>query len=552
MKHYLLIFCTILACNSAFGQLSVSNWGGLISIKDGAFISVHGDYVSSHAGLVDNTDSIFLYGNWVNNAGNTGFNPNAGGTVILDAAAQRIQGTDVTHFGRLDLRGNDTKYGDLDVVVDEELLLNDKEFSLDTHTVTVTNPALTSVSNNGDGFVSSLADGGLARNTNSTGEYWFPVGSSVGTARYRPVMVTPTQANAFAYKVRMANVNPTTEGYDTEVCQPTICVVNELYYHRIFSQGTGSNPAALRFYFDDVADGAFENIVHWQNLPQWEDVGPVSYIIGAPFSTLEVNDWGDFSEPAFALGNVSKPFEVFGTNEFCFGDTITFNIYENFIGYQFYNGTSLVQDSNLSSYTVNNLLNGDSIWAIGIDSTCIAYGSGALLTAWPVPSPDAGLDTTVYFGADVTLEASGGLDYEWSPDTVLSCIYCQNPLANVFEDTKFFVVATNEYGCKALDTVWIYTSAEIDPREVLFIPNAITPNGDGANDNWNIRNLHLYPNNEIIILNRWGSEMYRQAPYTRNWDGTFNGKESPAGTYYYLIKLNNIGEVLSGPLTVIR
>jgi gliding motility-associated-like protein len=134
----------------------------------------------------------------------------------------------------------------------------------------------------------------------------------------------------------------------------------------------------------------------------------------------------------------------------------------------------------------------------------------------------------------------------------VACVYCQNTLANVFEDTEFFLTVGNEYGCKAVDTVWIYTSAEIDPREVLNIPNAITPNGDGVNDSWNIRNLNLYPNNEIIILNRWGSEMYRQGPYTRNWNGTYNGTDSPAGAYYYLIKLNNIGEVLTGPLTVIR
>ncbi|CAN5333419.1 hypothetical protein BH09BAC1_BH09BAC1_08070 [soil metagenome] len=551
MKKFLLIFCSILACCSAFAQLSVSNKGALISIKDGAFISVHGDYKSTDAGLVDNTDSIFLYGNWINDAGNTGFNPNAGGTVILNDGAQHIQGNNITHFGRLDLRGTDTKYGDLDVVVDVALLLNNKEFSLDTHTVTVTNTDPAAVTNVGDGFVSSLYDGGLSRKTNSTAEYWFPVGSSLGTARYRPIMATPQQASPWQYKVRMANVDPTLEGYDTEVRQPTICVVNEQYYHRIFSQGSGSNPASLRFYYD-VADGAFQNIVHWQNQPQWEDVGTVSYIVGSPFNTLEVANWADFTLPAFALGNVSKPFIVHGTNEFCSGDTISFTIDENFNGYQFYNGTDLVQNGTDNIYIVNTLQSGDSIWAIGVDSTCIAYGSGALLTAWPLPSPDAGRDTTVYYGADVTLLGSGGLQYEWNPDSVISCVYCQSPLANVFEDTKFFLTTTNEYGCKAMDTVWIRTSGEIDPREVLFIPNAITPNGDGTNDNWNIRNLHLYPDNEIIILNRWGSEMYRQGPYSRNWDGTFKGTESPAGTYYYLIKLNNIGEVLTGPLTVIR
>lgn len=535
-------------------QSGLSNHGALISVK-GTFISVRGDYNSSENGLIHSNDSVFVTGDWINNAGNSGFLNDTGGHVILYNNDQYIQGTDVTRFSHLHLRGGGVKYGSLNVEVDSTLYLNDREMSMDTNTVTVLNKDTAAVQANG-GFVSALGSGGLERHTGSIGTYWFPVGSTVGTIRYRPIDITPTASHSKIYKVRLANVDATTEGFDRSVRQPTICVVNEDYYHRIYAQSVSPNlpTANIKFYFDPVLDGDYADILHWQNQPQWEVTDP-NLTIGsaAGFNTLELNGWDDFSYPVFALGNESEPFYVEGTDELCLGDTINLTAEDRFITYEFYVNGELVQDSVTNIYTTDGLVDADSLFVIGVDSTCIAYSYPIEFTVFPLPSPDAGEDTTVYFGADVLLEGSGAIDYVWTPDSVLVCPTCPSTIANVFEDTKFNLFGYNEYGCYAIDTVWIYTSEEIDPREVLFIPTAITPNGDAVNEFWNIRNLELYPDNEAIILNRWGDEIYRSnGPYDNEFDGTYNGKPVPAATYYYLLKLNNIGQVLSGPLTVIR
>ncbi len=78
----------------------------------------------------------------------------------------------------------------------------------------------------------------------------------------------------------------------------------------------------------------------------------------------------------------------------------------------------------------------------------------------------------------------------------------------------------------------------------IRIPNVFTPNGDGINDIF----MEGYPDVALVIINRWGQELYRGLG---GWDGTCNGQEMSAGTYFYMITLPN-GEKLEGPLMLIR
>jgi gliding motility-associated-like protein len=83
----------------------------------------------------------------------------------------------------------------------------------------------------------------------------------------------------------------------------------------------------------------------------------------------------------------------------------------------------------------------------------------------------------------------------------------------------------------------------------VSLPQAITPNEDGYNDSFEIQGLEYYPNNELIIFNRWGSEVFRTTNYQNDWKGqsnsnlNFGGDELPSGTYYYLFdtKVEAIG-----------
>jgi large repetitive protein len=79
----------------------------------------------------------------------------------------------------------------------------------------------------------------------------------------------------------------------------------------------------------------------------------------------------------------------------------------------------------------------------------------------------------------------------------------------------------------------------------LFIPEVFSPNADGINDKFVILGLERYPNNSIIIINRWGNKVFEAAPYNNDWDGTnqfgitIGGNMLPAGTYYYILDLGD-------------
>ena len=85
----------------------------------------------------------------------------------------------------------------------------------------------------------------------------------------------------------------------------------------------------------------------------------------------------------------------------------------------------------------------------------------------------------------------------------------------------------------------------------LVFHNGVSPNGDGINETFSIDGVDAFPNNELIITNRWGSEVYRQKGYKNQWRGTWEDTLLPDGTYFYLF-LDGEGNSYSGYLQINR
>ncbi|MBE9668457.1 gliding motility-associated C-terminal domain-containing protein [Mucilaginibacter boryungensis] len=86
----------------------------------------------------------------------------------------------------------------------------------------------------------------------------------------------------------------------------------------------------------------------------------------------------------------------------------------------------------------------------------------------------------------------------------------------------------------------------------ISLPNTFSPNGDGINDSWNIPGIESYPNANIQLYTRSGQKVYESTGYSTPFDGNFQGKSLPMGTYYYIINLNSGCGLLSGSVTIIR
>ena len=86
----------------------------------------------------------------------------------------------------------------------------------------------------------------------------------------------------------------------------------------------------------------------------------------------------------------------------------------------------------------------------------------------------------------------------------------------------------------------------------LVVPNTFTPNGDGINDTWDIKNIENFPNCTVDIYNRWGEKLYSSIGYPIPWDGKYKGTYLPTGTYYYIINPKNGLSTIAGFIAIIR
>ncbi|WP_439695671.1 gliding motility-associated C-terminal domain-containing protein [Mucilaginibacter sp. AW1-7] len=112
---------------------------------------------------------------------------------------------------------------------------------------------------------------------------------------------------------------------------------------------------------------------------------------------------------------------------------------------------------------------------------------------------------------------------------------------------SFFVSAVNGT-CESPKTE-VKVSVGLSP---LSIANSFTPNGDGHNDYWKISNIESYPAAVVQVFNRNGQKLFESKGYSTPFNGTYNGKALPVGTYYYIINLNKNCNLLSGSLTILR
>ena len=74
---------------------------------------------------------------------------------------------------------------------------------------------------------------------------------------------------------------------------------------------------------------------------------------------------------------------------------------------------------------------------------------------------------------------------------------------------------------------------------LIDYPLFFTPNGDGYNDNWNIKALSNQRDATIYIFDRYGKLIKEIWPSGNGWDGTYNGQEMPTNDYWFLLNYND-------------
>jgi len=178
-----------------------------------------------------------------------------------------------------------------------------------------------------------------------------------------------------------------------------------------------------------------------------------------------------------------------------------------------------------------------------VNTETVQITEPAALTLDATPADASCPDTD---DGEITLDISGGT----SPYSAIWAdgITTQNR-TGLLQGT-YSVVVTDANGCAESLSIDVGYNISFN---CLVIPQIITPNQDGHNDEWIIRNIDIYPDAEIRVFNRWGRMIYRERNILSNpWDGTFKGKLVPTDSYHYILDLNDGSQPRSGVISVIR
>lgn len=221
--------------------------------------------------------------------------------------------------------------------------------------------------------------------------------------------------------------------------------------------------------------------------------------------------------------------------------------------------TTTVTPTNSTYYTVtvtgsNTCVAKDSVKVTVIDQNSVLAQDDSTSTAvnqsvsTVVSSNDTGSPNTVSVvippkHGTATVGTNGSVSYVPNADytgmDTLSYSICHETCTNICSTARLIIRVNREI--------------------VIRVPQWLSPNGDGKNDVFEIKDLSYYPDNELLIFNRWGDEVFFAKPYLNDWNGTSKGKglvvsgtELVEGTYFYILKLDKDSKPMRGYLELQR
>ncbi|MDA3820310.1 MAG: gliding motility-associated C-terminal domain-containing protein, partial [Candidatus Delongbacteria bacterium] len=279
---------------------------------------------------------------------------------------------------------------------------------------------------------------------------------------------------------------------------------------------------------------------------------------------------GLFDPEAAGTGEHTITYEI--TGECGATDQIIITVYDNFDA-TITSDTEYCSDDDttvLQANTSGGTWQGNGVSATGVfDPDEAGVGDHQVIYSYSGPCGDA--DTvyfTVYQRADATIYPVDTMYVDEDP-VIISVAEPGGTWTGtaIDEDISEFdpgvagtgshkVYYTIEQTCGDTDSTNIVVTDA--PIEDLLIPDVLTPNYDGYNDTWKIRGVEAFSNVEISIFTRWGDDVYyfngtgdAYADPSRQWDGTYNDKDMPMGSYVYVLILNNNLEY-KGTIIIIR
>ena len=156
---------------------------------------------------------------------------------------------------------------------------------------------------------------------------------------------------------------------------------------------------------------------------------------------------------------------------------------------------------------------------------------------------DPGTEIVMPEGTTRLVTASGGTAYRWLDANAVEV--SNSDSINFTEAGSYTLIAS-------IDNCEIVRQIEVTYLDTFKVPNVITVNGDGINDQWIIPNSYSNKADvNVIIYNEQGQEIVNEFDYKNNWPQSTTAFTKQNMVFYY--KIRNASEVLKqGTITVIR
>lgn len=303
-----------------------------------------------------------------------------------------------------------------------------------------------------------------------------------------------------------------------------------------FINQSESQGSTIQSYFWDFEDGEVSvapNPTHEFEEPGAYDVSMIVY------STQGCRDTITQSVNVWPLPDAT--ISASGPTSFCLGESVD-------IAVNLGTGEQALWSTGVGTSGINVTSTGDYNVLVYDNHGCQDRDTISI-TVWELPVLGISNDTSISLGYDVPLWVNGAADFSWSPTDYLDNPFSDMPVSvSPLQDITYTVTGTDVNGCMSDTSVTITIISDY----VLEPVNLFTPNGDGTNEYFNIRNAELYTDCELVVYNRWGNEVYRSASYQNDWDGTYKGEELPEGSYYYMLKCAGTDKVYDGSVSILR
>lgn len=240
--------------------------------------------------------------------------------------------------------------------------------------------------------------------------------------------------------------------------------------------------------------------------------------------------------------------------DYCIGDSAQLQGTGNAINYQWLPALGLNNDTILKPWV--STTSSQQYQLIG-SNACGLDTAYAMVTVYNYPTIQIGDTLRGIVGTDIVLAPSNNLNYtyDWSPNHDLSCNNCPDPSWLVTGNNVFYVTVTNSFGCPVLDSVIIIPYDDCTP-DLVFVPNAFSPNSDGHNDVLYAQSGIIQEIEQFQIYDRWGSLLFESNDLSIGWDGTYKGAELPPDAYGYFLTFRcpNTGALMlkKGNITILR